>query len=124
MTVSANSELCYSQGENSSLLNFLGVCSFDVRKLVFDETGLFDMEISPNPVVNELCIKINLRADDWINLCIFDQNGKKIIQNENYFLKKGTNSLIFELMPLANGIYMLSVRTKLMMKNIMFIITK
>ncbi|ROL61695.1 hypothetical protein D9V86_04425 [Bacteroidetes/Chlorobi group bacterium ChocPot_Mid] len=124
MTVKAKSEICYSEAIRQSELNFYGVCSFDIRRVEFDETGLFDIEISPNPVREELCIKINLLSDNWINLSIFDENGKKILQNENYFLKKGTNSLIFELMPLANGVYILSARSKLMLKNIMFIITK
>ncbi len=122
--VKANSPICFSDAEETSLLNFLGVCAFDIRQMIFNENETLDVEIYPNPAQEELCIKINLYSDNWIFLSIFDQNGKKIIQNENLFLKKGSHSLIFELMPMASGVYMLSVRTKLNMKNIKFIITK
>ncbi|MFH1052355.1 MAG: T9SS type A sorting domain-containing protein [bacterium] len=124
IVVKANSRNCYSLTEESAFLNFLGVCSFNIRQVIFNEFETFDAEIYPNPANEELCIKINLYSDNWIFLSIFDQNGKKILQNENLYLKKGSHSLIFELMPMASGVYMLSVRTKLSMKNIKFIITK
>ncbi|MFC2131168.1 hypothetical protein ACFLSQ_07015 [Bacteroidota bacterium] len=119
-----NSDLCYSPGEIILYPFFKGVCAFDLRQIKLSEDYEPEVTIAPNPALEELCIKINLYYDDSINLSIYDQYGKKNTLSENLNLKKGSHSLIFELSPMASGVYILSVRTKMSLKNKMFIITK
>jgi hypothetical protein len=124
LEINVNSDICFSPGE--LILNpiFLGVCQFDIRKIEFMEKKEIEVFLYPNPVSEELCIKINLLRDSWLNLSIFDLNGKKNALYENLNLKKGLHYLIFEISPMASGIYMLSAMTENGVENIMFIINK
>jgi hypothetical protein len=120
----ARMDLCYSPCELILNPEFLGVCSFEIRRITNYENDEPEVKIAPNPLTNELCIKINLKQKDEVNISIFDQNGKKMHFSKNLYLKKGLHSLIFEISPMASGTYILSVRMKFSMKNIKFMITK
>jgi len=120
--VVVNSELCYNSSEEVFTSNFLGVCLFDIRSVKISPN--FDTQITPNPVDDELCIKINLFDKTSLTLNIYDEYGKKIELTKNLFLKKGLHYLIFEVSSLTSGVYILSIKAETGVENKIFIIKK
>ena len=114
---------CFDSLEQSVNAEISDVCVFGIR-MVQAINNVSGVEISPNPVVENLSLDIYLSDDDYVNLKIFDQLGKKYYDFEKIFLKKGINSRIFEISLLTNGVYVLNLQTSAINLNKMFIILK
>ena len=124
ITAKVSANQCYESAEIEFNPTFYGVCAFDLRKIVKSRKVIPEVQIVPNPAFNELCIKINLMSDDLVIISIYDDTGKNILKSQNFNLKKGSYSLIFEISQWACGIYMLSVETSLGLNNRIFMINK
>ncbi len=121
--IRAYSDNCFEPDSIAFTAEIGGVCSFNLRavKLI---TNLVLLNVSPNPVRDNLNLDLFLPENETLELNVININGefKQLASNLN--LKKGSHSLIFEISYMPSGFYVLSVQgTKFIMKR-KFIITK
>jgi hypothetical protein len=121
VTVSAND--CYKNDSLQFNPRISDVCSFNLR-LVDIMGKIPTVSINPNPASENITINVDLPADDNISVNFYDKIGKKLIQSSNYYLKKGTSSLIFEITTLPNDVYLVSINTSYGTINRLFVIYK
>lgn len=100
---------CYNPNESSSNINIFEVCMNDLILITRDTTNS-TFAISPNPVNNLLKIDFYLVKNAYIRIFVFDELGKEYILEENKYLQKGNNSLIYVVNNLTNGKYFLNVQ--------------
>jgi len=74
---------------------------------MLEKMNEFEIEVStyPNPVVNELHIKLNLNESTSASILIFDANGKLISTTENIALNKGEQQFTVDTQNLTSGYY-------------------
>lgn len=69
-----------------------------------------DIDVFPNPFVNEVKIVYNSPDTQMVNIEIFDINGRRLFSRENIYRKKGINYyLVKELDNLNSGVYFLKI---------------
>ncbi len=122
--VFVSSDKCYDP--NSGVLRTIldSVCAFDIRHIDISSKQSH-INIYPNPATNTLRLKT-----------IFDENifdGKIIISNnlgidytlsENIYIEKGINFLEYDISNFASGTYILKFESKILKKNILFVIIR
>ena len=85
---------------------------FTYSNLVVIHTNVKNtLNISPNPVENETTLSISSPSGQTVQVNIFEQTGR-IVQTQQYFLKKGYNSLVIRADKLSAGIYYIQVAGK------------
>ncbi len=121
--IRAYSDNCFQPNSSKILAHIGGVCSFNLRavKLI---TNLVLLNVSPNPVRDNLNLDLFLPENETLELYVININGESKQLTSNLNLKKGSHSLIFDISYLPSGFYLLSLQgTKFIMKR-KFIITK
>lgn len=121
--IKAYSDNCFKADSSIFSAHISGVCSFNLRavKLI---TNLVLLNVSPNPVRDNLNLDIFLPENETLELNVININGEITQLASNLNLKKGSQSLIFDISYLPSGFYMLSLQgIKFIMKR-KFIITK
>ena len=110
---------CYNGNEIKARANISEVCMNNLIIITLDTTNSY-IQISPNPIKNLLKIDLYLFKNTYIRIFIFDELGKKYILEENKYMLKGKNSLIYVVDNLTNGKYFLNVQidNKIETKNI------
>jgi hypothetical protein len=74
-----------------------------------DEFLTENIEVSPNPFVNEISIKLNALASNTINIQIFNVDGK-LQAERNYLVNIGLNNIeLNDISNLPKGLYVLKV---------------
>ena len=67
-----------------------------------------EVEVFPNPVIDEVNVRVNLDKASPVEINIFDQSGK-LIQRSIFNLEKGNNSVAFDLNGLKNQMYFVNI---------------
>ena len=81
----------------------------DASSTSFAERAYATMDIAPNPVVDEMKLKIISRSSGNFDLRIADVSGK-IIRTEAIFLNSGQNEKTFSIGDLESGYYVVQLR--------------
>ena len=88
----------------------LNTIDFPTAVESFNET-IENVLVYPNPVKNNLTIKLNLNEQAHVNVFITDILGNKVAQINNKELDSGANTLKWNSKNLSNGIYLLNIET-------------
>ena len=123
VTLQAFSEPCYDGGNIDLDMLIEEVCIFSLRSVELI-TNLPGVEVYPNPANAVIKANVFLPESTEANIVIYSAEGKKIREETNLYLEKGSHSLIFDVSFLQNGVYVFSVQTVDYIKNYMFIISK
>lgn len=79
----------------------------EIQFPMLEKTMEFEIEVStyPNPVQNELHVKLNLNENTSASIVIFDANGKLISTTDNIALNKGEQLFTVDTQSLNPGFY-------------------
>jgi len=73
-------------------------------------TGII-VRVSPNPVVNNLTIEVELKANETVYISACDVTGRMVMKMLNSELSKGEHSFVRSMDYLKTGVYFIKVRT-------------
>lgn len=90
------------------------VISVDEASILVDDL----LEISPNPVSNQLIIKLNTQETADVKVDIYDLQGRQVRRILNERIPAGERALTHELGDLASGIYTVQASSRDTLKNI------
>ena len=68
------------------------------------------MNISPNPVVNDLNIDYRTSLESEITIEVFNLVGQSIMEPVNYNVQVGENNIILNVAEYPNGIYIMRIK--------------
>ena len=122
MTVS--SDKCYDPADSKLKTILDSVCVFDARH-VFVDNDKAHVNIYPNPADDFLKLKTIFPADvSDGRITVSDNLGIAYTLAENFSIQKGTDYLEFDISSLSNGTYMMRFESKILTKNILFVIIR
>jgi hypothetical protein len=122
MTVS--SDKCYDPADSKLKTILDSVCVFDARH-VFVDNDKAHVNIYPNPAEEFLKLKTIFPADvSDGRITVSDNLGIAYTLAENFSIRKGTDYLEFDISSLSNGTYMMRFESKILTKNILFVIIR
>ena len=75
-----------------------------------NRSGDVSLNINPNPFNNFAIISFTLPKEESINITVFDVNGRKVKEIQNFIANSGENKITFEADNLASGIYIVTLR--------------
>lgn len=98
----------YRQGDENISLESVITASEENPTLTQD----YSFEVAPNPVTNQLNLKIGTPKDEIVDILLYDKEGRliKIIDN-NEQLQAGTHHLTFDMSEYQRNLYFLQIRT-------------
>jgi hypothetical protein len=120
MYTQANGSLTYTVGElviltqfdnqgNSISSGFTSGSTITTLSIVEPDSSLLDVNVFPNPVMEQINIRVNYTNENHIHIKILDLKGKEVF-NENY---SGISNLIgINAKDFATGTYILSLSNK------------
>ncbi|MBM2815505.1 MAG: Ig-like protein [Ignavibacteria bacterium] len=123
ITIISKSDICFEPDTTIILGQIDEVCNFDLRA-VKSFTNLTELKIAPLPITDKMNVKIHLPESDKVQIFIYNNLGEMFELSSNMELKKGENSLSFDVGFLPNGIYLLKLNTKFAINNSLFVISK
>ena len=71
----------------------------------------FLMDIYPNPFTQRLVIEITLKSARWVSICVFNHQGKEVIDLINQMFPAGTYQISWDAKGLEGGMYYCKVKT-------------
>lgn len=96
------------------------VCVINLRSIQLF-TNLTELKTSPNPISNFMKVDFMMPVDDEkVKFVIYSLNGEKIQEFGKFNLKKGEQSVIFELMNLSSMNYILSLEATQFIQQTLF----
>lgn len=98
---------CNSGATNNTTYHYFG----SAAGIAEAEKGNLKFAVSPNPVVKSAQIDYELVSDEHVAIQLFDINGKlvKTLLDENQ--NKGTQTTFFSKANIANGTYLMTIKT-------------
>lgn len=118
--INFSSEKCFENSEKNLNTKLNDVCVFNVRHIQLI-TNIFMANIYPNPIKNQVNLKVIMPDDDNIEVEIFNENGEKIAENKLFSLKKGIHFVSLDFCCVPNGWYFLNVRKKDKISSLKFV---
>jgi hypothetical protein len=120
----ASSDKCFEPAEGSIETILDSVCVFDVRHVLVD-TEKSQINIYPNPASNTLRLKAILSENIFDGKIIISDNlGVNYTLSENIAVEKGISFLEYDISNFASGSYLLKFDSKILKKNILFVIIR
>ncbi|MFP4369172.1 MAG: T9SS type A sorting domain-containing protein [Candidatus Kapaibacterium sp.] len=116
-------DFCFNNNMLDFSVKIKDICIFNLRpiKLI---TNLPSVKIYPNPVNENLQVRITLPEGEKASVFLIDKTGKEYKLNRDRRLARGVTTLNYDIASFPSGVYILSLRTKSTIMNKMFIITK
>jgi hypothetical protein len=71
---------------------------------------LFNVAVFPNPTINDVQVRLNLKENSTINYTLTDAIGRVILSKSNELLQKGEQNMWLPMRDMSNGIYFLNVK--------------
>jgi len=119
-----DADKCFDPNVNNFFGNVEDICVFNLRTIEFI-AKLKELKVTPNPISFFGTIEFELRKDeDLIKFEVFSINGEKILNFEKINLKKGLQSIIFEISELPTSNYILVIHTSNFVKHTFFTVNK
>ena len=118
--INFSSEKCFENSEKNLNTKLNDVCVFNVRHIQLI-TNIFMANIYPNPIKNQVNLKVIMPDDDIIEVEIFNENGEKIAENKLFSLKKGIHFVSLDFCCVPNGWYFLNVSKKDKISSLKFV---
>ena len=75
-------------------------------------SGILSLSNFPNPFTETTNILYSIPDDMWIDISLFDMNGKKLLTIVNVEKKSGSHQMEWNRKDLASGVYYLQIRVK------------
>lgn len=123
-TLYLESEKCFDPNVNNFFGNVEDICVFNLRTIEFI-AKLKELKVAPNPISFFGTIEFELRKDEeLVKFEVFSINGEKILNFEKINLKKGLQSIIFEITELPTNNYILVIHTSNFVKQTFFTVNK
>lgn len=97
--------------------------SIDAQAVVANSITSAELNVYPNPAVDQISISMDSEIDGAVNYVIRDLAGK-VVKEATWTVEAGANSTSLPVADLNNGMYILSVRQGEIVKNTKFMIKK
>lgn len=122
ITVSDNK--CHDNGTGKLLTELDSVCMYSSRRVFYDSSRP-QVNIYPNPADDVLRLKTMFPENvNNAKIIVSDNLGINYTLAENVNIKKGTDFLEFNISHLSNGTYFVKFESKILNKNILFVIIR
>ncbi len=118
--INFSSEKCFETSEKNLNTKLNDVCVFNVRHIQLI-TNIFMGSVYPNPIKNQINLRVVMPDDDNVEVEIFNENGEKIGKNEIFSLKKGIHFVSLDFCCVPNGWYFLNIRKKDKVNSLKFV---
>ncbi len=90
------------------IIDFDGLVTYSNVIVLQRNSDLVEVEVYPNPVIDDVNVKVNLEKDGPVEIKIFDAAGK-VIQYDIYDLNQGLNKVIFDMKGLKHQLYIINI---------------
>ena len=102
----------------------MGIVEVRKSKKGVNIDGLDQLFVFPNPTEGEVVIQFQVDVDSEVNLNVSDLVGRKILEILNEKMPAGEYKYVAELNELANGMYIVSLKTSTTVKSNKIFINK
>ncbi len=90
------------------IVDFDGLLMFSKVIAIERSIDIFEVEVYPNPVIDDVNVSVNLDEAGPVEIKVFDSSGK-LIQDDVYELNRGNNKIIFEMKGLKHQLYFINI---------------
>ena len=83
-----------------------------VTNVSMEQQTVSEFKVYPNPVKNNVTIELNITAAALTQVFVTDLIGNNVVQLNNTVLNTGVNKFVWKATNIANGVYLLNIKTE------------